>query len=124
MSICRSLAIALCATLLTGLVLAAPAPKAQYPALPSETPAEFKTAVSSWDFTKRDVMIAMRDGVKLHTVLLIPKGSERAPMLLTRTPYDANGMTAHGPSAHLAPNLVGYDNALYTIIEGGYIRVI
>ncbi len=124
MSICRSLTIALCATLLTGLVLAAPAPKAQYPALPSETPAEFKTAVSSWDFTKRDVMIAMRDGVKLHTVLLIPKGSERAPMLLTRTPYDANGMTAHGPSAHLAPNLVGYDNALYTIIEGGYIRVI
>ena len=85
MSICRSLAIALCATLLTGLVLAAPAPKAQYPALPSETPAEFKTAVSSWDFTKRDVMIAMRDGVKLHTVLLIPKVEVVGPSFVMKS---------------------------------------
>jgi hypothetical protein len=104
--------------------LAGTPPKAQYPALPSETPTHFVPVTDRWDFEKRDVMIAMRDGVKLHTVILIPKGAQRAPILLTRTPYDANGMTAHGPSAHLAPNLVGYDNALYTIIEGGYIRVV
>jgi putative CocE/NonD family hydrolase len=103
---------------------AAPATKAQYPNLPSETPASFKTVTSIWDFEKRDVMIPMRDGVKLHTLILVPKGAQHAPMLLTRTPYDANGMANHGPSAHLAPNLVGYDNALYTIIEGGYIRVL
>jgi hypothetical protein len=116
-------------TFLVGLCVlsaafAGPPPKAQYPALPSETPAHFVTASDQWDFEKRDVMIAMRDGVKLHTVILVPKGAQRAPMLLTRTPYDASGMTSHGPSAHLAPNLIGYDNALYTIIEGGYIRVI
>ena len=114
-----------CATLVTAIVAAAaPPPKPQYPQFPSETPAEFRTSTDSWDFDKRDVMIPMRDGVKLHTVILVPKGSHRAPMLLTRTPYEAKDMTSHGPSAHLAPNLVGYDNALYTIIEGGYIRVI
>jgi predicted acyl esterase len=32
-------------------------------------------------------MIPMRDGVKLHTVMIIPKGLTRAPMLLNRTPY-------------------------------------
>ncbi|MGH9254949.1 MAG: CocE/NonD family hydrolase [Vicinamibacterales bacterium] len=31
----------------------------------------------------------MRDGVKLHTVLLTPKAAKRAPILLTRTPYNA-----------------------------------
>ena len=32
----------------------------------------------------------MRDGVKLHTVILVPKGAKSAPILLTRTPYDAD----------------------------------
>jgi len=35
----------------------------------------------------------MRDGVKLHTVVLIPKGAKSGPMLLTRTPYDADKLT-------------------------------
>ena len=117
------LACAFLAVPLADLLAGTPA-KPQYPNLPSETPAHYTTVTSSWDFDKRDVMIAMRDGVKLHTVILVPKEAKHAPILLTRTPYDANSMTSHGPSAHLAPNLVGYDNALYTIIEGGYIRVI
>ena len=29
----------------------------------------------------------MRDGVRLHLVLLVPHGATRAPILLTRTPY-------------------------------------
>ena len=44
-------------------------------------------------------MIPMRDGVKLHTVIMVPKGAHDAPMLLTRTPYNATGMvtkTEHG----------------------------
>jgi putative CocE/NonD family hydrolase len=69
-------------------------------------------------------MIAMRDGVKLHTVILIPKGASHAPILLTRTPYDANGLTSHAESAHLGPILTGYDNATDVIVEGGYIRVV
>ena len=96
----------------------------QYPGLPSETPTKFDTVTDSFDYVKRDVMIPMRDGVRLHTVILVPKGARRAPILLTRTPYNANDLTGYAHSAHLAPMLAGYDNALEVIIEGGYIRVV
>ena len=55
-------------------------PPATYPALPSETPAKFTPTNYGFDYAKRDVMIPMRDGVKLHTVILIPKGARRAPI--------------------------------------------
>jgi len=97
---------------------------AQATTLPSETPAKFAPATSTFDYERRDVMIPMRDGVKLHTVILVPKGAHRAPILLTRTPYDATATTSYAQSAHLAPELNGYDNALQVIIPGGYIRVV
>ena len=106
----------------------------QYPALPSETPTKFQPVTDSFDYIRREVMIPMRDGVKLHTVILVPKGAKNAPILLTRTPYNATELTTHdarggavtnaAPSAHLGPVLNGYDNATEVIIEGGYIRVV
>jgi putative CocE/NonD family hydrolase len=99
-------------------------PPPKYPNFPSETPANFKPATDSFDYNKRDVMIPMRDGVKLHTVILLPKGTMGAPILLTRTPYNATELTSHSPSSHLGPMLQGYDNATDVIIEGGYIRVV
>jgi putative CocE/NonD family hydrolase len=66
----------------------------------------------------------MRDGVKLHTVVIVPKGAKGAPILLTRTPYNATALTSHANSAHLGPILQGYDNATDVIVEGGYIRVV
>jgi predicted acyl esterase len=42
---------------------------------------------------RSSVMIPMRDGVKLHTVILVPRGAKGAPILLTRTPYDAKALT-------------------------------
>ncbi len=101
----------------------APAPP-KYPALPSEIPAEFKPVTDSFDHTRREVMIPMRDGVKLHTVILVPRGAQGAPILLTRTPYDAKVLTTHARSSHLGPTLHGYDNATEVIVEGGYIRVV
>ena len=95
-----------------------------HPDLPSEIPAKFEPTRYGFDFERRDVMIPMRDGVKLHTVILVPKGAQHAPVLLTRTPYDANRLTSHAESAHLGPVLQGYDNALEVILEGGYIRVV
>ena len=97
---------------------------AQTPGYPSETPTEFKTASGNFDYVQRDVMIAMRDGVKLHTVILVPKGAKGAPILLTRTPYGADELTGHAHSSHLGPILYGYDNATDVIVEGGYIRVV
>jgi putative CocE/NonD family hydrolase len=101
----------------------APAPP-KYPGLPSETPATFLPTNAGFDYERRDVMIAMRDGLKLHTVILVPKGAKGVPMLLTRTPYEATRLTTHRESAHLGPSLDGYDNAVETIVEGGYIRVV
>ena len=98
------------------------APK--YPALPSETPEKFEAPTDSFDYVKREVMIPMRDEVKLHTVIIVPKGAKGAPILLTRTPYDASKLTGHSDSAHLGPILTGYDNATEVIVEGGYIRVV
>src|SRR5579862_595326 len=92
--------------------------------LPSETPAKLVPATDSFDYVKRDVMIPMRDGVKLHTVIVIPKGAKNAPILLTRTPYSASARVSHAASSHLGPILNGYDNAVDVIVEGGYIRVV
>jgi putative CocE/NonD family hydrolase len=112
----------LAATLLSNLL---PLASAQAPAtLPSESPATFKPADKGFDYQRREVMIPMRDGVKLHTVLLVPKGAKNAPILLTRTPYSATALTTNTQSAHLASSLYGYDNATDVIVDGGYIRVI
>ena len=62
--------------------------------LPSETPATFTPSTEQFDYVKREFMIPMRDGVKLKTFILIPKGAKNAPMLLTRTPYDAGNRGA------------------------------
>jgi len=112
-----------------GMLQATDAPQAKYPDYPSETPAKFVPVTDSFDYVSRDVMIPMRDGVKLHTIILIPKsiqhaGANHAGILLTRTPYDAKTLTTHSMSGHLGPMLQGYDNAADIIVEDGYIRVV
>jgi outer membrane protein TolC len=61
----------------------------------SDIPAAFTAPKPGYDYTKRVEMIPMRDGVKLYTVIVVPKGATHAPILLTRTPYNAAG--AHHP---------------------------
>ena len=92
--------------------------------LPSETPDVFNPPADRLDYERRDVVIPMRDGVKLHTVILVPKGARRAPILLTRTPYDATAMTSINATTHLADAIDGYDHPVDVVIEGGYIRVV
>jgi putative CocE/NonD family hydrolase len=112
------LAPAIVALLVSGRLAAQTAP------LPSEIPAKFTPVTGSFDYIRREAMIPMRDGVRLHTVILLPKGAKGAPILLTRTPYNATELTSHAQSSHLAPILQGYDNATDVIVEGGYIRVV
>jgi uncharacterized protein len=118
----RSLLVAALACSLLSLASAqtAPAPGT----LPGESPAVFKPVDNGFDYERREVMIPMRDKVKLHTVILVPKGAKNAPILLTRTPYNASGLTTNMQSAHLGSSLYGYDNATDVIVDGGYIRVI
>ena len=116
-----TLGVLVCATLLSPKIAAAQATSS---GLPSETPSKLEPVTTGFDYMRREVMIPMRDGVRLHTVILVPKGAKGAPILLTRTPYDADAQTNQAASAHLGPTLNGYDNATEVIVEGGYIRVV
>src|SRR5580658_6851068 len=69
--------------------------------LPSDTPTNFTIKTDSFDYVKREEMIAMRDGVKLKTFILVPKGASLAPILLTRTPYNASERVLRFNSPHL-----------------------
>jgi putative CocE/NonD family hydrolase len=117
-------AFALIATIFVALFLLASSSTSQAQTLPNETPGKFTPTNDGFEYVRRDVMIPMRDGVKLHTVILVPKGAKSAPILLTRTPYNATDLTSHAESSHLGPILTGYDNATDVIVEGGYIRVV
>jgi uncharacterized protein len=82
------------------------------------------SAAPTPNYERRVFDIAMRDGVTLHTVVVIPKGAKDAPILLTRTPYNAEQMTQHRVSNDLRVLLDGFDNAVDVIADGGYIRVV
>ena len=89
-----------------------------------ERPAQVTQATTGWDYERRVAEIPMRDGVTLHTVILVPKGAHDAGIILTRTPYNADALTSNVKSGRMVAALDGYDNAADIIVEGGYIRVI
>jgi putative CocE/NonD family hydrolase len=69
------------------------------------------------DFTVREEMVPMRDGVKLYTVVLAPKGARQPlPILLERTPYNASTKHERG-TTRLAVALGD------RMLDGGYIVV-
>jgi hypothetical protein len=86
----------------------------------SDIPKTFTLPTRDYDYVKREVMIPMRDGVKLHTVIVIPKGAHNAPILLTRTPYEASKRTARNNSPHMLATLPQGDEVF---AAAGYIRV-
>ncbi len=118
-----ALTLALCLAAFPALAQTGP----KYPALPTETPTTVTVPANLADYARRIVLIPMRDGVKLNTILLIPKSAKvtsQAPILLTRTPYSAAVLSTNAQSTHLGSSLYGYDNATDVIVKGGYIRVI
>jgi putative CocE/NonD family hydrolase len=94
------------------------------PTLVSEMPSSFVARTDSFDYVRRVVMIPMRDGVKLHTVILIPRAAHRAPMLLTRTPYGADARFGKITSVHLSEVMDSADVTDEAMLTGNYIRVI
>jgi putative CocE/NonD family hydrolase len=72
------------------------------------------------DYVRRDVMVPMRDGTKLYTVIVMKKGVTHAPIVLWRSPYDAHGDVARGHSLRLVDLIPAMDAPL---VEDGYIRV-
>ena len=88
--------------------------------LPSDIPSNFTPAESSFDHVRRVVDIPMRDGVKLHAVILAKKGVAHAPILLERTPYGAEEDTGKAASSHGAMRVAP---AAAMMLEAGYILV-
>ena len=85
-----------------------------------DIPKKFEAPTSSYDYVKREVMIPMRDGVKLHTVIVLPRGASGAPIILTRTPYDASTRAQREASPHMLGTLPQGDEVF---VRDGYIRV-
>src|SRR6202522_4064875 len=78
----------------------------------------------SKEYTRSEAMIPMRDGVKLHVVILRPAGSETSgealPFLMQRTPYGVDGASSasvNGRKPELATS--GYI-FVYADIRGRY----
>ncbi|WP_026167036.1 CocE/NonD family hydrolase [Novosphingobium nitrogenifigens] len=72
------------------------------------------------DFIRREVMVPMRDGTRLYTVIVMKKGTKGGPMLLSRSPYDAHGDATRTKSLHLVDIVPAMDAPF---VEAGYIRV-
>lgn len=111
MNISRCLAAATLALTLTGSAVLAQ---------DADIPAKFTAPREGYDYIKRVEMVPMRDGVKLYTVIVIPKNATHAPILLTRTPYNAAGRAARNDSPHMLDELPQGDDVF---VQAGYIRV-
>ncbi|MBK9496364.1 MAG: CocE/NonD family hydrolase [Xanthomonadales bacterium] len=81
---------------------------------------QYEQVLPSADYVRRELMIPMRDGVKLFTVVMMKKGVQNAPVLLSRTPYDASGQTGRVASQRIVDVLEVMDAEF---VEDGYIRV-
>jgi len=90
------------------------------PPLTPDIPSRFDEPTGGYDYVKRDVMIPMRDGAKLHTVIVVPKGARNAPLLLTRTPYNASARAQRNRSPYMVSTLPLFDELF---AADGYIRV-
>jgi putative CocE/NonD family hydrolase len=85
-----------------------------------DIPARFTPPTAERDYVKREVMIPMRDGTRLYTVIVYAKGLTNAPIVLTRTPYNAKGRAKRMDSASELSTLPLADEMF---VKAGYIRV-
>ena len=110
------------AALLSGAALtsAALAQEPLFPKSGTDRPDKYVVPDSGYDYVKRVVEVPMRDGVKLHTVIVVPKAAKGAPILLTRTPYDADKRAQRNQSGSMLAILPQGDELF---VKEGYIRV-
>lgn len=81
---------------------------------------KYEQTLPSADYVRREIMIPMRDGVKLFTIVMMKKGVTKAPILLSRTPYNASGSTGRNSSQRIVDVLEVMDAEF---VNDGYIRV-
>jgi len=113
-------ALRLTASLLPLFSLGAAPPSAVVTPMTPDVVASYDQVRPWADFVRREVMIPMRDGTKLYTVIVFKKGTANGPMLLSRTPYDAHGSTHRNASQRIVDILPAMDAEF---VNDGYIRV-
>jgi len=86
----------------------------------SDTRESFTPKTDDFDFIRREAMVPMRDGVKLKTIVLVPKDAQAAPLLMIRTPYGASRRVSRANSPHLAAIVPQMND---TAVAAGYIIV-
>jgi hypothetical protein len=86
--------------------------------LPPDIPSSFTAAEGSFDYERRQVEIPMRDGVRLHAIIVAPRNATHAPIILERTPYGSEDETNQHASAHGAMKL---EPAAAMLLNAGYI---
>src|SRR5258705_3113740 len=112
-------AVALGAVVATTAVAVAQQPSHVTPMTPEMNPTYSYTRPDA-DFVRKTVMVPMRDGKKLFTVIVMRKGTRNAPILFTRTPYNADKVTARTPSQRIVDILPLMDAEF---VNDNYIRV-
>jgi len=111
----------LVALMAAAMPLAARTPPAQaLDPMTNDQVAKYEWVRPQADFVRREEMVAMRDGVKLYTVIVYRKGTRDAPILLSRTPYDAAAATSRNRSQRIGEILPLMDAPF---VDDGYIRV-
>ena len=88
-------------------------------ALAGDIPVKFTPPEAERDYVKREVMMPMRGGTKLYTVIVYAKGITNAPIVLTRTPYDAKARSNRMESSSELSTLPLSDEMF---VNDGYIR--
>jgi len=81
---------------------------------------KYEQTLPGADFIRREAMVPMRDGTKLYTVVVMKKGTANAPILFSRSPYDAHHSTHRVASQRIVDILEVMDAEFVT---DGYIRV-
>jgi putative CocE/NonD family hydrolase len=81
---------------------------------------KYEQTLPGANFIRREAMVPMRDGVKLYTVVVMKKGTTNAPILMSRSPYDAHHSTHRIESQRIVDILEVMDAEF---AEDGYIRV-
>lgn len=82
----------------------------------TNSPEEVSTTYVSDNYTKQEVAIEMRDGVKLHTTIYAPKDtSKEYPIIMQRTPYSSQPYGEGKFKEKIGPNI--------HMMQDGYIVV-
>ncbi|WP_299114276.1 CocE/NonD family hydrolase [uncultured Winogradskyella sp.] len=77
----------------------------QHQATETDQTAKIENTFAKDNYTKKEVMITMRDGIKLHTTIYSPKDTSKSyPILMKRTPYSCRPYGENEFPTKVGPN--------------------